>query len=101
METTMPNPLERLKSSLQKGIIDMSVMTELEDDYRELKHKADELEKLLIMLVRTGWPWDEDGEPNAIFLASKEGFSSAMREANQLLGLNYKTMINRTEPRTM
>ena len=96
----MPNSLEKLKTSLQKGIIDMSIMSKLEDDYRELKHQADEFEKLLIMLVRTGWPWDEDGEPNAIFQASKEGFSIAMREAHILLGLNYRTMINRTEPRT-
>jgi len=96
----MSNSLEKLKSSLKKGIIDMSIMSELEDDYRELKHQADEFEKLLIVLVRTGWPWDEDGEPNAIFQASKDGFSIAMREAHDLLGLNYRTMINRTEPRT-
>lgn len=96
----MPNSLEKLKRSLKEGIIDMSIVSELEDEYRELKHQADEFEKLLIMLVRTGWPWDEDGEPNAIFQASKEGFSTAMREAHDLLGLNYRTMINRTEPRT-
>ncbi|MFA7059867.1 MAG: hypothetical protein WC156_03510 [Pedobacter sp.] len=96
----MSNSLEKLKTSLKNGIIDMSIMSELEDDYRELKHQADELEKLLIMIVRTGWPWDEDGEPNAIFQTSKEGFSNAMREAYDLLGLNYRTMINRTEPRT-
>ena len=96
----MSNSLEKLKTGLKNGIIDMSIMSELEDDYRELKHQADELEKLLIMLVRTGWPWDEDGEPNAIFQTSKEGFSNAMREAHDLLGLNYRTMINRTEPRT-
>ena len=96
----MSNSLEKLKTGLKNGIIDMSIMSELEDDYRELKHQADELEKLLIMLVRTGWPWDEDGEPNAIFQTSKEGFSNAMREAHELLGLNYRTMINRTEPRT-
>lgn len=96
----MSNSLEKLKTSLKNGIIDMSIMSELEDDYRELKHQADELEKLLIMIVRSGWPWDEDGEPNAIFQTSKEGFSNAMREAHELLGLNYRTMINRTEPRT-
>lgn len=96
----MSHSLEKLKASLMEGIIDMSIMSELEHDYRELRHQADEFEKLLIMLVRTGWPWDEDGEPNAIFHASKEGFSIAMREARDLLGLNYRTMINRTEPKT-
>lgn len=96
----MSNSLEKLKTGLKEGLIDLSIMSELEDDYRELKHQADAFEKLLIMLVRTGWPWDEDGEPNAIFHASKDGFSSAMREAHKLLGLNYRTIINRTEPRT-
>lgn len=96
----MSNALEKLKTSLKEDIINMSIMSELEDDYRELKHQADEFEKLLIILVRTGWPWDEDGEPNAIFHASKEGFSSTMREAHDLLGLNHQTIINRTEPKT-
>ena len=96
----MSNSLERLKTCLTNGEIDLSRMSELEDDYRTLQQKADEFEKLLIKLVRTGWPWDEDGQPNAILKASKGGFSSAMQEAHDLLGLNYQSMINRAEPRT-
>lgn len=96
----MSNSLERVKTSLANGVIDLALMSELEDDYILLQEKADEFEKLLIKLVRTGWPWDEDGQPNAILKASKGGFSSAMQEAHDLLGLNYQSMINRAEPRT-
>jgi hypothetical protein len=43
----MPDTMEKLKISLANGIIDLSLMSGLEDDYRELQHKADEFEKLL------------------------------------------------------
>jgi len=60
----------------------------------------DELELLLITIVRTGWPWDEEGEPNVIHDAVKDGYSTAMVEARNLLGLNLATRITRTEPKT-
>jgi len=96
----MPNALARLKTALQEKGVDLSLLAELEMEYADLHHKADELETLLIIIVRTGWPWDEEGEPNAIHHAAKSGFTAAMREARELLGLNYNTMITRTEPRT-
>jgi hypothetical protein len=65
----------------------------------ELSKRANELEELLIMIVRTGWPWDEEGEPNAIYHASKDGFTTAMLEARKLLGLQ-RSNITRTEPKT-
>ncbi|MRR08372.1 MAG: hypothetical protein EG828_15915, partial [Deltaproteobacteria bacterium] len=69
----MSNALERLKTSLEKGGVDRSLLAEVENEFRELSTRADELEERLIMIVRTGWPWDEEGEPNAIFHASKDG----------------------------
>ena len=66
----------------------------------ELRNRVNELEELLIMIVRTGWPWDEDGKPNAIFHTSKDGFATAMAEARELLGLEHRSAITRTEPRT-
>ena len=39
------------------------------------------LEELLIMVVRTGWPWDEEGEPNGIFRTCRDGYATAMVEA--------------------
>ena len=96
----MSNALERLKTSLENGIIDLSLLSDLEKEQRELGDRANELEELLIMIVRTGWPWDEEGEPNAIFHTSKDGFATAMAEARELLGLSRRSMITRTEPRT-
>ena len=69
-------------------------------DCSELAARVNELEKLLIMIVRTGWPWDADGEPNEILHASKEGFVTSMLEARDLLGLGHLSTITRTEPKT-
>jgi hypothetical protein len=52
------------------------------------------------MIVRTGWPWDDEGEPNAIHHAANDGFAAAMAEARELLGLGRRSLITRTEPRT-
>lgn len=96
----MPNALARLKTELQDKEVDPAILGELEKEYAELVKKGDELEKLLIMIVRTGWPWDEDGEPNLLYHAAREGFAATMREARDLLGLNLATRITRTEPKT-
>jgi len=96
----MSDALERLKTGLGNGKIDLSLLSEVEKEYRELGSRANELEELLIMIVRTGWPWDEEGEPNAIFHTGKDGFATAMVEARELLGLGRRSMITRTEPRT-
>ena len=96
----MPNALTRLKNNLQAQRVDLSLLAELNNEYAELVKKADKLEMLLITIVRTGWPWDEEGEPNVIHDAVKGGFAMAMLEARNLLGLNLSTMITRTEPKT-
>jgi hypothetical protein len=96
----MPNALARLKCKLQEQGVDLSLLTELEDEYTELVKKSDEFEVLLITIVRTGWPWDEEGKPNEIHAAVKGGFTEAMVTARNLLGLNLATMITRTEPKT-
>lgn len=96
----MLTPLARVKAALQERGIDVSILGELETEYAELVKKSDELETLLIMIVRSGWPWDEDGEPNAIHDAVKGGYTTAMVEARDLLGLNLNTRITRTEPKT-
>ncbi len=96
----MSNLLERLKSNQENGLLDPSLLPEIVKEYGELSERVNELEELLIMIVRTGWPWDEEGEPNAIFRASRDGFATAMAEAHDLLGLGQRSMITRTEPRT-
>lgn len=96
----MPNALARLKNNLQSQGTDLSLLAELDSEYAELTKKADELEMLLITIVRTGWPWDEEGQPNVIHDAVKGGYTKAMVEARDLLGLNLATRITRTEPKT-
>ncbi len=96
----MSNALERLKVGLEKGGAGRSLLAEVEKEFSELNARANELEECLIMIVRTGWPWDEEGEPNAIFHASRDGFAAAMAEARELLGLGGRSRITRTEPKT-
>lgn len=96
----MHNALEKLKTSLESGAIDRSLLAEVDKEFSELKTRANELEEYLIMIVRTGWPWDEEGEPNAIFHASRDGFATAMAEAREFLGLGERSRITRTEPKT-
>jgi hypothetical protein len=96
----MPNALARLKNRLQEQGIDPALLAGLEDEYAGLVRKSDELETLLITIVRTGWPWDEEGAPNLIHGAVKDGYTTAMVAAKELLGLGLNTMITRTEPKT-
>ncbi len=96
----MSNLLERLNACRESGAIDPALLPEAVFEIGELRKRQNELEELLIMIVRTGWPWDEDGEPNDIFRTCKDGYSSAMIEAKKLLGLGHLSTITRTEPRT-
>ena len=73
---------------------------ELVAEIEGLRKRVNELEELLIMLVRTGWPWDEDGDPNGIFHSCRDGYTTAIVEARELLGLDHRSRITRTEPRT-
>jgi hypothetical protein len=99
-ENAMSDALQRLKKELDNGKIDLQLLSEAENEHGELRRRIDELEELLIVIVRTGWPWDEEDEPNAIFHTSKDGFSAAMVRARELLGLDCRSRITRTEPRT-
>ena len=94
----MFNALEKLKAAA--GTLGPALVAEVEQEFHELDTRANELEELLIMIVRTGWPWDEEGAPNAIHAASRDGFAAAMVQARDLLGLGCRSAITRTEPRT-
>jgi len=96
----MSDALERLKAGLEGRKIDLSQLAEVESEQRELKSRLDQVEELLIMIVRTGWPWDDEGEPNAIHHAARDGFATAIAEARELLGLGHRSAITRREPRT-
>lgn len=96
----MPNPMARLKSRLQEQGVDPSLLVDLDEEYSDLVHRVDQLELLLITIVRTGWPWDEEGEPNDIHRTAREGYMTAMKEARDLLGMGMSSRITRTEPKT-
>ena len=93
----MQNILDRLKSDLGTGAIDPSILTEAVTEIEALRLKTNMLEELLIMLVRTGWPWDADGEPNGIFSSCLPGYVAAIVEARKHLGLDHLSMITGTE----
>jgi hypothetical protein len=96
----MPEALEKLNNTPVNDAVDPLLLAEVQRQRDELRVRVNHLEELLIMIVRTGWPWDGDGEPNAIFNTSKNGFPTAILEAHDLLGLGLLSTINRTEPRT-
>jgi len=63
-----------------------------------LLKQRDELERVLAKLVRTGWPWDRDGQPNEIQNVCKDGYAQAMLAAKKLLGRPKRSMIARPAP---
>jgi len=96
----MPIALEKLKAAVADGVVDTASLHQVVQEYADLRHRVDELEELLIMIVRTGWPWDDEGEQNAVFHAAKDGYATAMMEAKRLMGLGQRSSLTRTEPRT-
>lgn len=89
-----------LRQGRDDGRIEAALAAELEREAAELGARLDTLEELLITVVRTGWPWDGDGEPNAIHGASHDGYPQALTAARELLGLDHHSRLTRTEPRT-
>lgn len=95
----MPHLERRLQAAIAAGQADPALLEELHARLLELQQRHDQLETLLIMLVRTGWPWQEDGTPNELFHAARDGYASAIGEARELLGLE-RSRLTRTEPKT-
>jgi len=58
-----------------------------------LQQRKVELEKVLTLLVQTGWPWSEEGQPNELFHAAKAGFAPAMLTAKKLLNQPHGRLI--------
>lgn len=92
--------LEQLKQLLSEETVNPELLKDLITQTEELQKRNDALEELLIMLVRTGWPWNEDGIPNAIYHNCRDGYPQAIAQARTLLGLEFRSKITRTEPRT-
>lgn len=96
----MSDIVARLKSGMECSTADKILLEEAGREIMELRERRDALEELLIILVRTGFPWNEDGEPTDAFPAFQERYHRIMHEASELLGLELRSMITRTEPKT-
>jgi hypothetical protein len=96
----MPDIVARLKQGMETEAADRGLLEDTLREITELRGRRDALEEILIILVRTGFPWDEDGEPSEAFPAFRERYQRVMHEASELLGLELRSTINRTEPRT-
>jgi hypothetical protein len=96
----MSNIVARLQMGQEAEGADRRLLEDALQEVTELRHRRDALDEILIILARTGLPWDADGNPGESFPAFRERYQRAMHEASELLGLELRSMINRTEPRT-
>lgn len=96
----MPDITARLQTAIEAGRADRALLEELVREIGELKGRSDALEELLIILVRTSLPWDEDGSLGENFPAFRERYQRVRHEAAELLGLELRSTITRTEPKT-
>lgn len=96
----MSDIVDRLQAEIEKGGADAALLLDAVREIGELKERSDALEKLFILLVRTSVPWDDDGNPGEAFPAFRERYQRVVHEAADLLGLELRSTITRTEPRT-
>ena len=96
----MPDITERLQSSMETGVANNELLEDALLEIQELRKRRDSLEELLIILARTQLPWDDDGKLTDAFPHFQERYLKAMHEASELLGLELRSTITRTEPRT-
>ena len=96
----MPDIIQRLQSCMESDASNSKLLADAIQEISELRKKSDALEEILIILARTELPWDADDKPTEAFPLFKERYLKAMHEASELLGLELRSTITRTEPRT-
>lgn len=96
----MPDITETLQARMEEDPAMRAMLGGALQEIHELRKKRDALEEILIILARTELPWDDDGKLNDAFPLFKVRYLNAMHEASQLLGLELRSTITRTEPRT-
>lgn len=97
----MTDIVDRLKLSIVGGEADSALLADAVQEISELRQRRDALEELLIILMRTELPWDDDNNLTDAFPHFKERYLNAMHEASEMLGLQLRSTITRTEPRTI
>lgn len=96
----MPDLINRLQACMESDAANGELLGEALQEICELRKRRDALEEILIVLARTHLPWDQDGKQTDAFPHFKERYLKAMHEASELLGLELRSTITRTEPRT-
>jgi len=97
----MPDILHRLRALLESGAsADSKLLEDAVSEITELRKQRDALEEILIVLARTELPWDAEGKPTEALPRFQERYLKAIHEAADLLGLELRSTITRTEPRT-
>lgn len=96
----MTDITERLASTRAAGAADDMLLGDALQEIVELRKRRDALEEILIILARTELPWDEEGRQTEALPHFRERYLKAMHEAADLLGLDIRSTITRTEPRT-
>lgn len=91
---------ERLKASIASGSAETPLLTDALEEISELKQRLDALEKILIVLARTPVPWDEEVDESDALPHFRERYDKAMHEVTHLLGLDVRSRLTRTEPKT-
>ena len=95
----MPRILEKVKESLKAGGTEGKYATDVIEAVAALQQRINQLEAALIMLVRTGGHYENQGiEDDGGIL--RDSFAAALKEARTLLGLEHRSVLTRTEPRT-
>ncbi|WP_129125519.1 hypothetical protein [Geomonas oryzae] len=96
----MTDILQKLQSAIESQSAETELLQEALQEIREMKQKRDALEEILIVLARTKLPWDDEEDPVEALPHFKERYLNAMHEASRLLGLDVRSTITRTEPKT-
>jgi hypothetical protein len=96
----MPDILQRLRTAVETDSADVAIIGEAIKEISELRKTRNALEEILIILARTEVPWDDDGEPTDALPHFRERYLKTMHEATELLGLDLRSTITRTEPKT-
>lgn len=96
----MSDIIEKLQALREVDSANYELLGDAVEEIKELRKIRDTLEEMLIILARTPLPWDEDDQLTEDFPLFKQRYVNAMHEASHLLGLDLRSMITRTEPRT-
>lgn len=96
----MTDITQRLQATISEESSQSELLREALREIGELRKQRDALEEILIVLARTQLPWDEEGNPTESLPHFKERYLNAIHEAAELLGLDMRSTITRTEPRT-